>query len=440
MREAVRKVPKRRRYAAVAILALFVMAATVTSATARTGKPHKAAFKAVIKATDSCGYPFGSGLTATTFNESTVLKGFSATALGTGTATVQEFYSDEWELNLGTAPIEQWDPTYATPIANVYADDAGTNPNNVGGSQPADTNATIGDGFDPQGRPDNPEIFVTDVTGTGHLANHPEAGDWQMGGTGSNPNFIAGTWKVNGQATHNTILVNGKAVNQANKTNLGPHADAFATNINTSIEGYGAESRWDVSTLHESVGGLAVKPGHTYKVQMMIHDGDHVSDTGEACRLVTIPKAPSATHTTPNVKITEDINLSIDTSTNATASVHAGDTVTVKLYQSVPTASSGTGCSATNQDGGTGATQRGSTNTITVVLPPDPNANFDPATGKLTATLTYPDDFGGANAPALTNGKYWWFVSYSGNDEVDGSNDGCTETFSLSSSLLPAAP
>jgi hypothetical protein len=50
-------------------------------------------------------------------------------------------------------------------------------------------------------------------------------------------------------------------------------------------EGYGAECVWDVSQL-----GLI--PGHTYRLQFMVHDGDQNKtggDSGQACMNVVIP-------------------------------------------------------------------------------------------------------------------------------------------------------
>jgi pretoxin HINT domain-containing protein len=50
-------------------------------------------------------------------------------------------------------------------------------------------------------------------------------------------------------------------------------------------QGFGAEARWDLST-------LGLTPGHTYRMQFMVHDGDQNKsggDTGEACVDVVMP-------------------------------------------------------------------------------------------------------------------------------------------------------
>jgi hypothetical protein len=474
MREAVRKVPKRRRYAVVAILAIFVMAATVTSATARTAKPHKAGFRAVLAAVDSCGYPFGSGRTATGFNESSVLKGFSVTAPGTDTQTVNVFYSDEWALNLGgtQADIEQWDATYSSPYAhaNIFADDAGSNPNKVGGTT-ADPDGTTANGGDPprvgsledpQSRPDAPVVFLTRVPASTTDPKLPQDGDWQkfggdLGDQGAqDPSFIGGTWKRNGfkedVINAGVKQYNGKEVPQWN----GPHADAFLANINTSAENYAMEARYDVNNnllaWNPTTGELEpVAKGRHYKVQMMVHDGDGTSDVGEACKIVDTGKIPSEVETSPNVKLTENINISIDVSANAEASVKAGDSVLVRLIKRGTAADStrtdkngnvvnARGCTATNKagltiSGGTAARRQGNDKIITIT---DPATQLD-ANGNLNQALAYPDDFGGASAPALnTSGgnasDYWWYVQYrpgTNNPDQAGSDDDCSETFNI---------
>jgi hypothetical protein len=473
MRRVVRSVPRRRRYLALAILALVGATLALTSAAARTHAQPKPRVLAVTSATDSCGYPTGSGLSATTFNESTVLKGFTTTNVSpflndtTHKPTLNVFYSDEWELNLGVdatggdghdaTTSTDWRPTFLkSGTTNTYADDAGTNPNDPqsSGTNPDRATVTTGTGTDPETRPKAPVIFVTKVAANA-AANTPAAGDWQQGGTAQSPSFIGGMWKADGAPHQGQLLVNNKATGTAfgnNGSFLGPHADAFSLNINGTLEKYGAETRYDVLGLKDNT-GAAVGPGKTYKVQMMIHDGDHVSDTGEACRIVTIPKAPSKTITHPDIKVAETININVDISTNASASVQPGDTVTVQLIKR-GTAPNSTrvddngntvdarGCTSTNQAGlssGTAAQQQGDTVTFTIGTNAFVASNGDivDANGN-KIELIYPNDFG-ANAPALTpgaspTGDYWWFVKYTpgpNNDGVAGSNDDCTENFNI---------
>jgi hypothetical protein len=429
------RVPRRRLYAALTILALAGLAATVAFASG--GSARTAASVRVVAATaDGCGYPSGTGKTATVFNESTTLQGFRVGLTTAGDSkNVQVYYSDEHALTLGQGPTtfagEYPKPGTTSPL---IAGDAATDTS--GGDPAYPPLLSVGNtaAVDPAGRPIYPSLFITD-NGTGTSANGANGGDWQNSANNNGaqiPNDVYGTWKS---------FTPGVTVADPAKNGfvLGPNADPVPSTV--ANLGYVSEVRWDVSKLKDA-SGAALSPGHWYRVQEMVHDGDQNKaggDVGEACTTVFIPKSPSTTNTTPNVKITDNINLQVSTSTNASASVQTGDTVTVKLYQSVPTAADpSTGCLSSNQNGGTGATQRGNTKTITINT--GTGGNFDPATGTLTAQLTYPDDFGGSSAPALTNGKYWWFVSYSGNSAVTGSNDDCTETFALNSSLLGAQP
>jgi hypothetical protein len=579
MRRVVRSVPRRRRYAALAILALAVAAVaalTTGSVTFATAGGTTA---------DTCGYSGNSttlppGARSTIkFNEIGIIEGFSVTSdANSNPLTVNTFYSDEHALTIG-ATGTTWVATYVDPGTTITRiDDAGTNPAGVGSATPGPTPTSLDTGApatDPYGREVAPSLYLTDVSGANSAS---KAGDWQNQ-TAPNqpeaqrPNYVGGTWKNNGAA--NPLGSDGKEAK--NGADLGPHSETFVQNISTSqgIEGYGAEVRWDVSSLDtdQSTAGIqAAKPGHTYRVQMMFHDGDHNADTGEACttftvppahpagttladgggqlqpdpndptglsvtthdtanlsngtanagpdgssatsgqltfrlykqstgtatearchggtlpgtpvktvtidadngangtpgdydtanpgvysfpdvtlnvvgtyhwtvqysgntenaafpetaclnsdELVTVSQAPSEVHTSPNVKITEDVNIKL--SASASAGIKAGDTVTIKLFKQ----GTGTtvGCTALNTAGGF-ATQQGSTKTVTLS-----SSNIDPNTGEVDlGQLIYPDDFQ-PNAPALGSGTYFWAVAYGGNSQVSGSNDDCTEVFSI---------
>jgi len=116
-------------------------------------------------AADSCGYPSGTGRTATVFNESEVLRTFR---IDTAKGTIQAFYNDEHALTLG----ENLNGFSITPFVAAYpkpntttklADDA--SPVSIG-----DPNAA-----DPQARPIYPALFLTDIT-----SGPSTSGDWQQ--------------------------------------------------------------------------------------------------------------------------------------------------------------------------------------------------------------------------------------------------------------------
>src|SRR5207248_2814325 len=164
----------------------------------------------------------------------------------------------------GTAPVTPFVARYANGGANL-ADDAGTaNGANGSGAATAKALQLGGATTDVLERPIIPSLYLSDLGGgdatgpTGTLANST-AGDWQNNGAAFNPQFVAGTWKP--YAGPNTSV--GDTV--ANGTFLGPNADAYNTSLNSSIEKYGAEVRWDSSSL------TGLLPGHWYRAQVIVH-------------------------------------------------------------------------------------------------------------------------------------------------------------------------
>src|SRR5262249_50575963 len=126
------------------------------------------------------------------------------------------------------------------------------------------TNAVVGDnsGVDPAGRPMWPALYVTDISDDPNSTR----GDWQQGGTPYSPTALFGTWKaavrtVDETVTPSTVTVTPDADPAKNNWNLGG-GDAVPTGL--SNEGYGAEVRWDV----------VLQPGRSYRIQVMVHDGD----------------------------------------------------------------------------------------------------------------------------------------------------------------------
>ena len=148
---------------------------------------------------------------------------------------------------------------------------------------------------DPSGRPFFPAAFVTYITGISDNATHTDptyrAGDWQYGGRAVPPSDIYGTWK-GAVSSGGTNGVTTDADPAKNNWNLGPGSDTpsggFAKLTN---QGYGTEVRWNVNALVDKNNQPLIS-GHTYRVQVIVHDGDQNKsggDVGEACMLVTIP-------------------------------------------------------------------------------------------------------------------------------------------------------
>ena len=72
-------------------------------------------------------------------------------------------------------------------------------------------------------------------------------------------------------------------VNLGGGSDIPPGGFASLTN-----QGYGAEIRWNVND-------LGLLPGHVYRMQFMVHDGDQNKtggDVGENCLTVSIPPSP----------------------------------------------------------------------------------------------------------------------------------------------------
>jgi hypothetical protein len=136
-----------------------------------------------------------------------------------------------------------------------------------------------------------PVLFITDLG----VDPNPLGGDWQYHNPfPNNPDDVFGTWKgaiktIDRTVSPATVSVTPDADPAKNNWNLGvcgtgptscDTAPAGLTN-----QGYGAEVRWNVVNLKDK-NGNALIPGHTYRLQFMVHDGDQNKaggDSGEAC-------------------------------------------------------------------------------------------------------------------------------------------------------------
>ena len=205
---------------------------------------------------DSCGY------NDATFNESEILYGIGVFGSGFG-AHVGMFVSDEKGLSLGV--------NGATPNT--------ADPQHVSSPSLGDLSQK-----DPSGRYFAPVIYVTDVT------NDPssKAGDWQSGGTANtHVDDVYGVWST-GKITNGSYQIDVPPAGQNGAT---PGAGSDPAPAGQPIEKYNAEVAWNVQTLHDQ-NGNTLQPGHTYRFQVIGHDGDQNKsggDAGEACATLAIP-------------------------------------------------------------------------------------------------------------------------------------------------------
>jgi hypothetical protein len=243
------------------------------------GAPGQCAPGVIGPVLTDCGYPYSSSnpLTSVWFNESEVLAAIQPVG-GSPLATVRLFYNDEHAMTLGVRHVDVVSAT-GTSGADYPVSPLPASPSSV--TYPATgTNALAGyySGLDQWLRPMWPVLFITDVT------DDPNArsGDWQQGGRPWNPNAVFGTWKaavrqVDTTTSPSSITIEPDVDPVKNTWNLGPGADPVPTaQITKKTEGYSAEVIWYLSLL----------PGHSYRVQVMVHDGDQNKlggDVGEAC-------------------------------------------------------------------------------------------------------------------------------------------------------------
>jgi len=231
------------------------------------------------------GYPYVSSnpRTSTIFNESLVLRAFAPQIAGPND-TIKVWFNDEHALTLGVRQVVVKKKTGTTttnfavsPLASIPG--MALNPA-VG------TTAQSGDfaGVDPSGRPVYPALFMTDITND----QTSTAGDWQNYGTPLPPNAVFGTWKsavrtVDYTVSPSTVKSTPDADPARNNWNLGAGSDAPPAGLTN--EGFGAEATWTVA-------GLGLTPGHAYRMQFMVHDGDQNrvgGDAGQACMTVVLP-------------------------------------------------------------------------------------------------------------------------------------------------------
>jgi hypothetical protein len=225
-----------------------------------------------------CGYPMtsGSSLAKVAFSEDEVLRGIQPSG-GAPQGIVRLFYNDEHALTLGVRSVVVKTAGGSTmtdyPVSPLMSDPGSVTDAQLG------TTALTGDqsGLDQSLRPMWPALYITDIT------NDPQSrvGDWQEGGRPTGPNTVFGTWKaavrtVDKTVTPNTVVITPDKDPAKNNWDLGTGADPVPSGLTN--QGWGAEARWTVS----------LAAGHSYRVQVIVHDGDQNKaggDSGEACVL-----------------------------------------------------------------------------------------------------------------------------------------------------------
>jgi hypothetical protein len=189
---------------------------------------------------------------------------------------VSVYFNDEHALTLGVRSVVVKSAAGST-TTNYPLTALGAVPGSALEPQTG-TNVLSGDqsGLDKSLRPMWPSLFITDIS-TNPMSR---VGDWQQGGRPSAPNAVFGTWKgavrtVDTTVTPNLVTITPDADPAKNKWDLGSGDPAPA---GLPSEGFGAEARWNVK----------LTPGHSYRIQVLVHDGDQNKaggDSGEACVL-----------------------------------------------------------------------------------------------------------------------------------------------------------
>ena len=274
------------------------------------------------------GYPDNSNLpkSAVVFNEDGVLKAIEPSPLSCGileAGFIKAWYSDEHALLLGVSSVVVKRPNGSSYTTNYPITAYSGTPNCSSSLQLGTTISTgaqsgndVAVTSDPYGgRPVYPALFITDLTVNGATSR---LGDWQQGGTPYYPTVVCGSWKSavkNVDSTHNPVAVTINPVSDPaqNHWNL---AGGDAPPSGTQDEGFGAEIKWDIATL-----GLI--PGHTYRIQLMVHDGDQNKtggDAGSQCTTIYVPITLN-----PDINVTY-VNVPVPGNVSTNDKVPAGTT------------------------------------------------------------------------------------------------------------------
>jgi len=171
---------------------------------------------------------------------------------------IKAFYQDEHALTLGFGNVSK--------MTVLSASSHLVNPN-------------FGDmtKIDPNKFPYYPAIFISDITDDQNNRN----GDAQNGGKAYPPDELYGTWKALAASDPSR-----------NNDNLGSGADLFPSKTNVSTSGGHREPGFTTEIIWK-VDNLGLTPGHLYRAQIILHDGDQThsgsvvtGDIGENCTTI----------------------------------------------------------------------------------------------------------------------------------------------------------
>jgi len=271
--------------ASVTLTCTSSIGTTTVNTVTVSGDPNcSACAKAAVVTPCVLGYPYTSSnpRTSVAFNESGCLAAFEPSVAGPND-TIRTFYTDEHALLLGVS-------TPGFPVS-PFTPDPGKVADFILDPQIGDPSVT-----DPSARPLFPGLFITDITddpGVICTAADPTPSrchDWQFGGTPVRPNAVFGTWKAatksgtsiltGSDPAKNNLVLDGTGSCTAPSSTCPDPVPSGVVN-----QGYVSEVRWNVSA-------LGVLPGHVYRMQFMVHDGDQNKsggDVGEGCATVFVP-------------------------------------------------------------------------------------------------------------------------------------------------------
>jgi hypothetical protein len=194
-----------------------------------------------------------------------------------------------WAINLNSSPASGNEQAIKAFYADEYALTLGVGAISAMTKQPADhvTKPNVGDlsKRDPNKLPFAPSVFLTDTT----TDPNSNSGDAENGGSPVSPSDVFGSWKALG----------ANDPNQPNAADLAGGDPWPPSNGPTGDEGhdvsYTSEVIWKLSDL--KLNGQPLTPGHTYRAEIVLHDGDSIGDIGVACIGFQMPGTTTAPST-----------------------------------------------------------------------------------------------------------------------------------------------